>query len=78
MRQPQFVVDTAVLLDSLAGFTSDDDPNTPGTSMECDTSTKDFSAFVSRFPVSLDGQPPSKKQQVDEGFPEDRAFYDRW
>ncbi len=42
--------------------------------MECYASTKDFSAFVRRFPVSLDGQPPRKKQRVNEGFLEDRVF----
>ncbi|KAI2647250.1 N-lysine methyltransferase KMT5A-A [Labeo rohita] len=78
MQQPQFVVDTAVLLDSLAGFTSDDDPDTPGTSVECGPPSKDFSAFLARFPVSLGGQPPNKKQRVNEGFAEDRVFYDRW
>ncbi|KAK2892479.1 hypothetical protein Q8A67_012467 [Cirrhinus molitorella] len=62
MQQPQFVVETAVLLDSLAGFTSDDEPDTPRTSQ------KDFSAFVHRFPISLDSQPPSKKSGLMKGF----------
>ncbi|KAL0153860.1 hypothetical protein M9458_050842, partial [Cirrhinus mrigala] len=78
MQQPQFVVDTAVLLDSLSGYVSDDDTDTSETSVECGPSFKDFSNFMSRFPVSLDGQPPSKKQRVDEGFPDGRVFYDRW
>lgn len=46
--------------------------------MEEQTSGKSFSVFLARFPVSLEGQPPSKKQRVDADFPEDRVFYDKW
>ncbi|XP_073701792.1 uncharacterized protein [Garra rufa] len=81
-RKPQDIVDAAVLLDSLEG-TSDDDTflaelSTAGTSAEQYTSLKDFSAFVARFPISLEGHPPTKNQRVASGFPEDRVFYDRW
>ncbi|KAL0185435.1 hypothetical protein M9458_021132, partial [Cirrhinus mrigala] len=51
---------------------------TVGNGTEQQASRKDFSAFVARFPVSLEGQPPTKKQRLDSGFPEDRVFYDRW
>ncbi len=33
-----------------------------------DPLTKDFSAFVTRFPISVDCQPPSKKQRVEKAF----------
>lgn len=39
---------------------------------------RDFLAFVDRFPVSLEGVPPSKKKRMESGFPEDRIFYDKW
>ncbi|KAK7172408.1 hypothetical protein R3I93_004667 [Phoxinus phoxinus] len=39
---------------------------------------KDFAEFVARFPVSPEGQPPSKRQRVESGFPDDRIFYDKW
>lgn len=69
------------IISSFCSFTSDDEnsgPNTPGTSMKCYASTKEFSAYVRRFPVLLDGQPQRKKQGVNEGFLKDRVFYDRW
>ncbi|CAM4533146.1 unnamed protein product [Leuciscus chuanchicus] len=81
---PQDAVDAAVLLDSLCVNSSDDDHQsfaelaTAGGSSSLPTARKDFSAFVTSFPISLDGQPPSKKQRVKYGFPEDRTFYDKW
>uniref|UniRef100_A0A8C1S358 Si:dkey-23a23.2 n=1 Tax=Cyprinus carpio TaxID=7962 RepID=A0A8C1S358_CYPCA len=80
--QPQDIVDAALLLDFLKGTSSDDDTSlaelsTAGTK-ERYASRKDFSAFLDRFPVLLEGQPPTKRQRVDSGFPEDRVFYDKW
>ncbi|CAM4651640.1 unnamed protein product [Leuciscus chuanchicus] len=60
---PQDTVDAAELLDSLSGGTR---------------FTKRFLCLKARFPVSLEGQPPLKKQRVDSGFPEDRVLYDKW
>lgn len=37
-----------------------------------------FTEFLSAFPVSLQGQPPSKVQRTGCGFPGDRAYYDKW
>ncbi|KAK2915691.1 hypothetical protein Q8A67_000065 [Cirrhinus molitorella] len=76
--QPQDIVDVAMLLDSLEGTSSDDDTSLAELKNEQHTSQKDFSAFLSRFPVSLEGQPPTKKRRVDSGFPDDRVFYDKW
>ncbi|MEQ2201261.1 hypothetical protein XENOCAPTIV_009901 [Xenoophorus captivus] len=39
---------------------------------------EDLSKFLKYFPVTLDGQPPSKKQRVQAGFSEGRVFYDKW
>ncbi|XP_056121573.1 uncharacterized protein LOC130099791 [Rhinichthys klamathensis goyatoka] len=41
-------------------------------------SRKDFAEFVVRFPISPEGQPPSKMQRVESGFPDDHVFYDKW
>ncbi len=65
----------------LHSTSSDDDTSlaelsTAGTSTHA--SWKDFSAFLDRFPVSLEGKPPTKKRRVESGFPEDRVFYDKW
>ncbi|KAL0152224.1 hypothetical protein M9458_051947, partial [Cirrhinus mrigala] len=77
--QPQYIVDAAMLLDSLEGTSSDDvSLAVLSTGQEQRTSQKDFSAFLATFPVSLEGQPPSKKRRVNSGFPEDRVFYDKW
>ncbi|XP_039598343.1 uncharacterized protein si:dkey-23a23.2 [Polypterus senegalus] len=38
----------------------------------------DFSAFVTVFPVSNDGLPPTKKMRKEAGFGEDRFCYDKW
>ncbi|KAK7152442.1 hypothetical protein R3I93_010609 [Phoxinus phoxinus] len=80
---PQDTVDAAVLLDSLSGASSDDDTSlaelsSAGSSIEEHASRKDFPAFIARFPVSLEGQPPSKKQRVDSGFPGGRVLSDKW
>ncbi|KAA0720553.1 hypothetical protein E1301_Tti019683 [Triplophysa tibetana] len=74
--QPRKILDTAVLLDSLAGCSSGDETSAAASS-EC-TFPKGFSDFVTRFKVSLKGQPPSKKQRVDAGFPDDHTFYHKW
>ncbi|XP_057214685.1 uncharacterized protein LOC130569212 isoform X2 [Triplophysa rosa] len=79
MLQPHKIVDTAVLLDSLSG--KSEETSAAATSdviMGQHTFQKDFSAFVARFPVSLEGQPPCKKQRVDSGYPEDATFYLKW
>ncbi|XP_051741310.1 uncharacterized protein LOC127507920 isoform X2 [Ctenopharyngodon idella] len=76
--RPRDVVDAAELLDSLAGTSSDDDTSLAELGTAGTSSRKDFSAFVTRFPVSLEGQPPTKRQRVDSGFPADRVFYDKW
>ncbi|XP_078031646.1 uncharacterized protein LOC144467295 [Epinephelus lanceolatus] len=39
---------------------------------------QDFAAFLQAFPLNLTGQPPTKKQRADAGFPTDTVFYDRW
>ncbi|XP_051949110.1 uncharacterized protein si:dkey-23a23.2 isoform X2 [Xyrauchen texanus] len=74
--RPQDVVDAALLLESLAS-TSEDETSL-ATSGAAGPSQKDFAEFVARFPVSTEGQPPSKRQRVESGFPDDRVFYDKW
>ncbi|KAK9517598.1 hypothetical protein VZT92_022956 [Zoarces viviparus] len=37
-----------------------------------------FSDFLAAFPVTVDGKPPTKKQRIDAGFPENRVFDARW
>ncbi|XP_059364909.1 uncharacterized protein si:dkey-23a23.2 [Carassius carassius] len=80
--RPQDIVDAALLLDSLKGTSTEDDTSLAELSTagnrEQQALRKDFSAFLDRFPVSMEGQPPTKKQRVDSGFPEDRVFYDKW
>ncbi|KAI4800248.1 hypothetical protein KUCAC02_013377 [Chaenocephalus aceratus] len=75
---PSAIVATAVLLDALPGFTPErrlpTQTDSPGSCM----SGKEFSDFQQTFPVSRDGQPPTKKQRVEAGFPENRVYYDRW
>ncbi|KAI4800258.1 hypothetical protein KUCAC02_013387 [Chaenocephalus aceratus] len=75
---PSTIVATAVLLDTLPGFTPErhlpTETDSPGSCM----SGKEFSDFQQTFPVSRDGQPPTKKQRVEAGFPENRVYYDRW
>ncbi|XP_036376492.1 uncharacterized protein LOC118772334 [Megalops cyprinoides] len=70
------VAATATLLDSLGGSETHLASHPP--SMDSQPSGNDFSAFVARFPVSTDGQPPTKKERVDAEFPSDRVFYDKW
>nr|XP_055049489.1 uncharacterized protein LOC129434954 [Misgurnus anguillicaudatus] len=71
--QPQDVVDAALLLESLSRTSVDETSLTSS-----GTAQKDFIEFVARFPVSIEGQPPSKKKRVESGFPDDRVFYDKW
>ncbi|KAI4800254.1 hypothetical protein KUCAC02_013383 [Chaenocephalus aceratus] len=75
---PSAIVATAVLLDALPGFTPErrlpTETDSPGSCM----SGKEFSDFQQTFPVSRDCQPPTKKQRVEAGFPENRVHYDRW
>ncbi|KAG1927300.1 hypothetical protein F2P79_024363 [Pimephales promelas] len=72
--QCQDVVDTAVLLESLS--------STSETSLETSGAAggpqRDFQAFLDRFPVSLEGLPPTKKQRMESGFQESCDFYDKW
>ncbi|XP_056310459.1 uncharacterized protein si:dkey-23a23.2 isoform X2 [Danio aesculapii] len=78
--QPQQVVDTAVLLDSMVGFSSEDESRAveeAETSEESEP-VRDFSSFISSFPVSCGGQPPNKMQRINAGFSDDRVFYDKW
>ncbi|XP_077083203.1 uncharacterized protein LOC143736351 [Siphateles boraxobius] len=71
--RPRDVVDAALLLESLASTSADE------TSLATSSADrKDFVEFVARFPVSPEGQPPSKRQRVEAGFPDDRVFYDKW
>ncbi|XP_075931586.1 uncharacterized protein LOC142931513 isoform X2 [Anarhichas minor] len=42
------------------------------------SSAKQFSDFLASFPVTTDGKPPTKKQRIDAGFPEDPVFYAKW
>ncbi|KAL7400562.1 hypothetical protein ABVT39_014105 [Epinephelus coioides] len=37
---------------------------------------QDLAAFLQAFPPNLTGQPPTKKQRADAGFPTDTVFYD--
>ncbi|CAM4574692.1 unnamed protein product [Leuciscus chuanchicus] len=72
----QDVADAALLLESLASRSAD------ATSLDTRGAAggprRDFLAFLDRFPVSLEGVPPSKKQRMEAGFSEDRNFYDKW
>ncbi|XP_039509529.1 uncharacterized protein LOC120464212 [Pimephales promelas] len=74
--RPQDVVDAALLLESLVSTSADE--TSSATSCAAGPSGKSFAEFVERFPVSPEGQPPSKKQRVESGFPDDRVFYDKW
>ncbi|XP_034056694.1 uncharacterized protein LOC117536066 [Gymnodraco acuticeps] len=68
MPVPSTLVATAVLLDTLPGYTPDcylpTETDSPGSCM----SGKEFSDFQQTFPVSRDCQPPTKKQRVEAGF----------
>ncbi|KAK7172421.1 hypothetical protein R3I93_004680 [Phoxinus phoxinus] len=58
----------------MAGTCSDE-----GTAAVAETrSRRSFCQFLEVFPVSLQGQPPYKRQRSDSGFPGDRALYDKW
>ncbi|CAM4574700.1 unnamed protein product [Leuciscus chuanchicus] len=74
--QLQDVIDAALLLESLSSRSAYE------TSLETGGAAggprRDFMAFVNTFPVSLEGLPPSKKQRMEAGFPENRVFYDKW
>ncbi|KAJ4921922.1 hypothetical protein JOQ06_022186 [Pogonophryne albipinna] len=78
MPVPSTIVATAVLFDTLPGYTPErylpTETDAPGSCM----SEKEFSDFQKTFPVSRDCQPPTKKQRVDAGFSENRVYYDRW
>ncbi|XP_039524970.1 uncharacterized protein LOC120477439 [Pimephales promelas] len=76
--RPQDVVDAALLLESLVSTSADE--TSSATSCAAGPSGKSNMAicFVAIFPVSPEGQPPSKKQRVESGFPDDRGFYDKW
>ncbi|KAG1927358.1 hypothetical protein F2P79_024296 [Pimephales promelas] len=71
---PQDVMDAAQLLESLAS----ESETSLATSEAAGGSRRDFVSFLERFPVSLDGLPPSKKLRMESGFPEDHAFSDKW
>jgi len=50
-----------------------------GTAAVAETSMwRYFNKFLEAFPVSPQGQPPSKRQRSEAGFPEARSFYDKW
>ncbi|XP_039527510.1 uncharacterized protein LOC120479279 isoform X1 [Pimephales promelas] len=74
--RPQDVLDAALLLESLVSTSADE--TSSATSGAAGPSGKSFAEFVEIFPVSPEGQPPSKKQRVESGFPDDRVFYDKW
>ncbi|XDV26262.1 hypothetical protein PO909_030020 [Leuciscus waleckii] len=78
----QDVSDAALLLESLARYVSsskqDITHHSTYLSEQIRGPRRDFLAFLDRFPVSLEGVPPSKKQRMEAGFSEDRNFYDKW
>ncbi|XP_071342026.1 uncharacterized protein [Trachinotus anak] len=41
-------------------------------------SMQDWDAFCKTFPVTLNGDPPSKKQSIQAGFPHYRPYYHKW
>ncbi|KAI4787188.1 hypothetical protein KUCAC02_036630 [Chaenocephalus aceratus] len=78
MPVPSSIVATAVLLDTLPGFSPERYPPTETDSPGSCMSGKEFSDFQQTFPISKDCQPPTKKQRVEAGFSENRVYYDRW
>ncbi|KAK2813502.1 hypothetical protein Q5P01_000786 [Channa striata] len=75
---------TTAVCASLAGYSSEEESAGSSKKRGRDSSeedindNKDFDNFVEVFPVTLTGQPPTKKQRADAGFPQDRCFYDKW
>ncbi|KAK2863559.1 hypothetical protein Q5P01_003092 [Channa striata] len=86
MKTHQAAVTAANTLSSLAGFSDGSGDDRSGraqkrgreTDEEASGEKRDFAEFVDLFPVTLSGQPPTKKQRASTGFPTDRAFYDKW
>ncbi|XP_049325733.1 N-lysine methyltransferase KMT5A-A-like [Astyanax mexicanus] len=80
---PQLLVRTPALLNSLSLPYSGETAETRRSTVEPvppprAPDTKDFSEFLVAFPVSTSGQPPTKKARMQQGFPDDRMFYDKW
>ncbi|XP_075947876.1 uncharacterized protein LOC142949895 [Anarhichas minor] len=69
MLVPEAVVETSVLLGKLSGYSAERD---------VPSSVKHFDEFIASFPVTNDGKPPTKRQRIDAGFPDNRTFYDKW
>ncbi|KAK2814622.1 hypothetical protein Q5P01_000028, partial [Channa striata] len=75
---------TTAVCASLAGYSSEEESAGSSKKRGRDSSeevindNKDFDNFVEVFPVTLTGQPPTKKHRADAGFPQDRCFYDKW
>ncbi|XP_029017347.1 uncharacterized protein LOC129602916 [Betta splendens] len=87
MKTLENAVTTANLLAAIGGDSSpDEEParkKRRGESSSTSTSSsskeqRSFSEFLEEFPLSLNGQPPTKGQRIKAGFPEDRTFYDKW
>lgn len=55
----------------------------PPLHLSCSTSSthlplQQWDAFLQAFPVTLNGEPPSKRQCVQAGFPQHRHHYKKW
>ncbi|XP_047433526.1 uncharacterized protein LOC125003566 [Mugil cephalus] len=88
MRTLHKTVVTSNLLQSLRGSSPEDSTDgragqsqKRGREEETDSEekeTENMTAFLSKFPVTLNGQPPCKRIRVSAGFSEGRVLYDRW
>ncbi|KAM4532169.1 uncharacterized protein V3H82_026032 [Fundulus diaphanus] len=75
---PHQLVLVATNLNSLAGSPSGRHPARKRPRETSPEESTDVGAFFQEFPVTLDGQAPTKKQRRDKGFAVDRALYDSW
>ncbi|XP_046885276.1 uncharacterized protein si:dkey-23a23.2 [Hypomesus transpacificus] len=77
MRLPEVILARGIMLESL-NDTLETCPPKSKDNQPSEPAEKDFSTFITTFPVSIEGQPPGKRKRVTAGFPECRQFYDKW
>ncbi|XP_062319038.1 uncharacterized protein LOC134021929 [Osmerus eperlanus] len=76
MRLPKVLLARALTLESLID-TSETCPPPSKDNQPSEPTEKDFSSFITTFPVSTEGQPPGKRKRVTAGFPETSQYLQR-
>ncbi|XP_067091775.1 uncharacterized protein [Osmerus mordax] len=76
MRLPKVLLARALMLESLID-TSETCPPPSKDEQPSEPTEKDFSSFITTFPVSTEGQPPGKRKRVTAGFPESSQYLQR-